>query len=217
MRRLVLDASVLLAAPVGRPEGSPSLLVEAARSGVIEMIACETLFVEFERGLQGRYFRARVMPAESSACSTSRGPVGSRRDAGRLSQEGSHASCGKCSWSSVTRPGVAGDRGGEHVAIVGVVDHCWLDAGDCLLGDLCRVNGSRIAATSELACSSLARLSPLRLRVTSSRSTLTMGCPAPPSPWPPGAGVYAIAATRAEVEMKLGLRNRSLGGRGMRP
>jgi len=60
VRRLVLDASVLLAAPVGRPEGSPSLLIEAARSGVIEMIACETLFAEFERGLENRYFRDRV-------------------------------------------------------------------------------------------------------------------------------------------------------------
>lgn len=64
MRRLVLDASVLLAAPVGRPDGSPSLLVEAARSGAIEMIACETLFVEFERGLEGRYFRHRVSAEE---------------------------------------------------------------------------------------------------------------------------------------------------------
>lgn len=64
MRRLVLDASVLLAAPVGRPEGSPSLLVEAARSGAIEMIACETLLSEFQRGLVGRYFRDRVRDEE---------------------------------------------------------------------------------------------------------------------------------------------------------
>ncbi len=61
MRRLVLDASVLLAAPVGRPEGSPALLVEAARSGIIEMIACEALFAEFD---QGRYFRDRVSDDE---------------------------------------------------------------------------------------------------------------------------------------------------------
>lgn len=60
MRRLVLDASVLLAAPVGRPEGSPSLLVEAARSGAIEMIACETLFGEFQRGLRERQFLRAV-------------------------------------------------------------------------------------------------------------------------------------------------------------
>lgn len=64
MRRLVLDASVLLAAPVGRPESSPSLLVEAARSGAIEMIACEILFGEFERGLGRRYFRDRVRDEE---------------------------------------------------------------------------------------------------------------------------------------------------------
>lgn len=64
MRRLVVDASVLLAAPVGRPEGSPSLLIEAARAGTFEMIACETLFGEFERGLVGRYFRDRVRDEE---------------------------------------------------------------------------------------------------------------------------------------------------------
>jgi len=62
--RLVLDASVLLAAPVGRPDSSPSLLVEAARSEAIEMIACEKLLGEFERGLEGRYFRDRVSAEE---------------------------------------------------------------------------------------------------------------------------------------------------------
>lgn len=64
MRRLVLDASVLLAAPAGRPDGAPSLLVEAARSGAIEMIACETLFGELERGLEREYFRDRVREEE---------------------------------------------------------------------------------------------------------------------------------------------------------
>jgi putative PIN family toxin of toxin-antitoxin system len=64
LRRLVIDPSVLLAAPVGRPEGSPSLLIEAARSGVIEMIACETVVREFERGLENRYFSERVLPEE---------------------------------------------------------------------------------------------------------------------------------------------------------
>jgi len=38
--RLVIDASVLLAAPAGRPDGAPPLLIEAARQGTIEMIAC---------------------------------------------------------------------------------------------------------------------------------------------------------------------------------
>jgi len=40
------------------------LLVEAARSGAIEMIACETLFGEFRRGRAGRYFRDRVREEE---------------------------------------------------------------------------------------------------------------------------------------------------------
>lgn len=53
--RLVIDASVLLAAPAGRPDGPPSLLIEAARQGTIEMIARETLPGELESGLEGEY------------------------------------------------------------------------------------------------------------------------------------------------------------------
>lgn len=64
MRRLVVDASVLLAAPVGRPESAASLVIEAARTGAIDMIACETLFGEFERGLTSSYFRDRVSDEE---------------------------------------------------------------------------------------------------------------------------------------------------------
>lgn len=62
--RLVIDASVLLAAPVGRPDNAASLLIEAARTDTIEMIACETLFGEFERGLTSSYFRDRVRDDE---------------------------------------------------------------------------------------------------------------------------------------------------------
>lgn len=62
--RLVIDASVLLAAPAGRPDGPPSLLIEAARQGTVEMIACETLLGELERGLEGEYFRERVREEE---------------------------------------------------------------------------------------------------------------------------------------------------------
>jgi uncharacterized protein len=64
LTRLVIDASVLLVAPVGRPDGSPALLIEAARSRVIEMIVCPTLLAEFERGLASSYFQKRVLPAE---------------------------------------------------------------------------------------------------------------------------------------------------------
>lgn len=71
--RLVIDASVLLAAPAGRPDGPPSLLIEAARQGTIEMIACETLLGELERGLEGDYFRER--PVSGSACLTSHRPI----------------------------------------------------------------------------------------------------------------------------------------------
>lgn len=64
MRRLVVDASVLLAAPVGRPENAASLVIEAARSGTVDMVACEMLFVEFERGLTSSYFGDRVSDEE---------------------------------------------------------------------------------------------------------------------------------------------------------
>lgn len=49
MTRLVLDANILLSAAVGRPDSPPSLLLDAARSGQIEIIACEQLLEEVRR------------------------------------------------------------------------------------------------------------------------------------------------------------------------
>lgn len=60
MTRVALDANILLSATVGRPDGPPSVLLDAARSGEIEMVACEELLGEVSRGLASSYFRHRV-------------------------------------------------------------------------------------------------------------------------------------------------------------
>ena len=70
MTRVVLDASVLLSAAVGRPDSPPSLLLDAARSGKIEMVACERLLAEVRAGLAGPYFRSRVLEMEAQAFSS---------------------------------------------------------------------------------------------------------------------------------------------------
>jgi predicted nucleic acid-binding protein len=41
--RVVLDASVLLSATVGRRDSPPSLLLDAVRMGQIDAVACEQL------------------------------------------------------------------------------------------------------------------------------------------------------------------------------
>jgi putative PIN family toxin of toxin-antitoxin system len=65
--RLVLDASVLLSAVLAKPESHPSLLLEAVRSGQIEMVACGQLLREVRGGLGGRYFRDRITDADRDA------------------------------------------------------------------------------------------------------------------------------------------------------
>lgn len=60
MRRVVVDASVLLLAVIAKPDSHPSLLLDAVRAGDIEMVACERLLDEVRRGLEGRYFRDRL-------------------------------------------------------------------------------------------------------------------------------------------------------------
>jgi predicted nucleic acid-binding protein len=62
--RLVLDASILLSAAVAKPESHPSLLLDAVRSGEIEMVACPKLLSEVRAGLAGRYFRDRITDEE---------------------------------------------------------------------------------------------------------------------------------------------------------
>ena len=53
MTRLILDASILLSAVVAKPESHPSLLLDAVRSGEIEMVACPPLLREVRKGLAG--------------------------------------------------------------------------------------------------------------------------------------------------------------------
>ena len=67
MTRVVLDASVLLSAAVGRPESPPSVLLDAVRSGEIDMVACERLLAEVRDGLATRYFRGRLTEEERAA------------------------------------------------------------------------------------------------------------------------------------------------------
>jgi putative PIN family toxin of toxin-antitoxin system len=67
LTRVVLDASVLLSATVGRPESPPSLLLDGVRSGEIEMVACEQLLTEVRDGLASPYFQDRLTDREGAA------------------------------------------------------------------------------------------------------------------------------------------------------
>lgn len=67
MRRFVLDASVLLSAALAKPDSNPSLLLDAVRSGQIEMVVCPQLNSEVASGLQSRYFRDRITAEERAA------------------------------------------------------------------------------------------------------------------------------------------------------
>lgn len=60
MTRVVVDASTLLSAAVARRDGPLTVLLDAAQAGAIEMIACDRLLGEVERGLQRPYFRERI-------------------------------------------------------------------------------------------------------------------------------------------------------------
>ncbi len=57
MTYLVIDAGVLLSAAVARRDGPLVRLMGAVAAGAVEMVACDQLFVEVEKGLRGTYFR----------------------------------------------------------------------------------------------------------------------------------------------------------------
>jgi len=57
---LVIDAGVLLSAAVARRDGPLVRLMGAVAAGAVEMVACDQLFVEVEKGLRGTYFRDRL-------------------------------------------------------------------------------------------------------------------------------------------------------------
>lgn len=62
-----IDANVLVSAIGSRGEGHPWLVLQAARSGQVEVIACEHLLTEVERALASRYFAERITPTERAA------------------------------------------------------------------------------------------------------------------------------------------------------
>lgn len=64
MTRLVIDASVLLSATVAAPDAPPSILMRAARAGIVEMVVCERLVEEVRRGLSKNYFRTLITVEE---------------------------------------------------------------------------------------------------------------------------------------------------------
>ena len=65
MIRVVLDANVVLAGIVGRPDSPPALLLDALGRGGYEAIACPTLVDELRAGLAKPFFRARVAADEA--------------------------------------------------------------------------------------------------------------------------------------------------------
>jgi uncharacterized protein len=64
LSRLVLDASVVLAALAGRPQASPALLLAGAHNGDFEAVACPALITEVRGGLRKPYFRTRLSDLE---------------------------------------------------------------------------------------------------------------------------------------------------------
>lgn len=64
MTRLVIDANVFLSATVAAPDTSLALLMSAVRSGAAEIVVCDHLLAEVERGLNGHYFRDRLTDEE---------------------------------------------------------------------------------------------------------------------------------------------------------
>jgi putative PIN family toxin of toxin-antitoxin system len=67
LTRLVVDANVLVSATVAAPDTPLALLVDAGRTGLVEIVICERLIDEVERGLEHSYFRARLPQEERNA------------------------------------------------------------------------------------------------------------------------------------------------------
>lgn len=67
MIKLVVDASILVAAVVADPESPPGLVLTAARAGQLEMVACPHLLEEVERALRRPYFARRVSEERRTA------------------------------------------------------------------------------------------------------------------------------------------------------
>lgn len=65
MRRLLIDASALLAGVAGRPEGTPALILSALIESKFEAVVCPHLLAEVSRGLRSEYFRHRVREGQA--------------------------------------------------------------------------------------------------------------------------------------------------------
>lgn len=65
MKRVVVDANVLLSALVGNPEAAPAILLEAIHDHAVEMVACPTLIAEVRETLTEPYFRALLDQGEA--------------------------------------------------------------------------------------------------------------------------------------------------------
>lgn len=65
MRRLVIDANVLLSALVGNQEAAPARLLEAVHDDAVEMLACPALIAAVRENLDEPYFKALLDPAEA--------------------------------------------------------------------------------------------------------------------------------------------------------
>jgi predicted nucleic acid-binding protein len=82
--RLVIDASILLSTVVGKPDNSPAVLLDAVRSGNVEMVACAQLLDEVRAALAGRYFRDRISPPQREAIPAMLAPPRSDRAGSQL-------------------------------------------------------------------------------------------------------------------------------------
>lgn len=65
MKRVVIDANVLLSALVGHPEAAPAILLEAIHDHAVEIVACPTLIAEVRDNLAAPYFRALLDESEA--------------------------------------------------------------------------------------------------------------------------------------------------------
>jgi putative PIN family toxin of toxin-antitoxin system len=79
LTRLVIDASVLLSASVAAPDTPLSQLMGAVQSGAVEMVVCDQLLGEVERGLDGRYFRGRLTQEEREELPSALARIGLHR------------------------------------------------------------------------------------------------------------------------------------------
>lgn len=66
MTRLVIDASAVLSGVAGNPANPPAVLLAAMLTRKFVPVVCPTLLDEVRRGLELRYFKDRVAPADAN-------------------------------------------------------------------------------------------------------------------------------------------------------